>query len=65
MSLDAVLADSTGQVLLRCLGRHDLPGVVAGRSLVVEGTVLAAHGQLVTWNPLFVVVGRPDPSRHR
>lgn len=55
MSMDAVLADDSGQVLLRWLGRRSIPGIAARSSLMIEGTVLAAHGQLVIWNPLYAV----------
>lgn len=65
MSLDALLEDSTGQVMLRWLGRRAVPGVVAGSYLSIEGTVLLLHGQLVIWNPLVEAVAPPDPGGDR
>lgn len=62
VSLDAMLDDGTGQVLLRWLARRDVPGVAVGSTVMVEGTVLLAHSQLVIWNPLFAVVDLP--ARH-
>ena len=53
-SLDVVLADGTGSVILRWLGRRVVAGVEPGCRLGVEGTVLAHRGRLVILNPLFL-----------
>ncbi len=66
-TLDAVLDDGSGTVVLRWPGRRDVPGVVPGRQLRVEGTVLQDRGLLVVLNPLVATVWpvRPDGSRPR
>ncbi len=52
-SFDAVLADGTGSVVVRWLGRRAVAGVEPGSRLTVEGTVLAHRGRLMILNPLF------------
>lgn len=56
VATEAVLSDGTGDVMLRWLGRDTVAGVTVGRTLVVEGTALAALGRLVLLNPLVALV---------
>jgi len=53
VATEAELDDGTGTVLLRWSGRDEVPGVVAGAGLMVEGTVLGDHGRPVLLNPLY------------
>lgn len=50
---DAELGDGTGTVVLRFMGRLEVPGLVAGRRVVVEGTPGDRRGLLVIRNPLY------------
>jgi hypothetical protein len=50
---DAELADDTGCVVLRFVGRSDLPGIVVGRRLRAEGTPSSQDGQIVILNPIY------------
>lgn len=51
--LDAILRDSTGQIVLRWLGREAIPGIEVGVSLRVTGTALAEGDHLVVLNPIY------------
>jgi hypothetical protein len=51
---DAELADTTGSVILRFIGRAAVPGMEVGRRLRAEGTPFSDHGQVVMLNPLYV-----------
>jgi hypothetical protein len=50
---DAVLNDGTGALLLRFMGRRAVPGIIAGRRLVAEGTPALERGVLLMRNPLY------------
>ena len=50
---DAVLADGTGALILRFMGRARVPGLAAGRRVTVEGTPTSERGVLVMRNPLY------------
>lgn len=50
--LECTLEDASGSVTLRFLGRSTVPGVEAGRRLVVEGTIGCEWSRRVVWNPL-------------
>ena len=52
-SVEAVLADGTGVATLVWLGREEVPGLVPGATVTIEGTVLDRHGRLVVLNPLY------------
>ena len=47
------LADSTGMVVLRFVGRTHIPGVAPGRRMIAEGTPATARDGLVMLNPLY------------
>jgi hypothetical protein len=54
---DVEIAECTGVVVLRFLGRSSVPGIAAGCRLVADGTP-RAHGEaLVMLNPLYSFVG--------
>jgi hypothetical protein len=50
---DAVLVDGTGTLVLRFLGRSEVPGIVAGSRLVAQGTPSLERGVLLMRNPLY------------
>ncbi len=50
---DAELGDGTGVVVLRFVGRAEVPGLSAGRRMVVHGTPALRAGVLVIHNPLY------------
>ena len=50
---DAVLADGTGALTLRFLGRSGVPGLAVGSRVVVEGTPALERGVLILRNPLY------------
>jgi hypothetical protein len=50
------LDDGTGVVLLRFLGRIEVPGLVPGRRMIAEGTPGATPHGLVMLNPLYRLV---------
>lgn len=59
--LDALLHDGTGVLLLRWLGRHEVPGLARGVGLTVEGTVSSSpDGLPMILNPLYRF-GDPRP----
>ncbi len=58
--LDVEFSDGTGTGVLRFLGRLEIPGMVPGRSLEVEGTPAMEHGRLIILNPLYKFVARGD-----
>jgi hypothetical protein len=47
------LCDGTGTITLRFLGRTEIPGIVRGCHLRVEGTPWMEEGLLVMINPLY------------
>jgi hypothetical protein len=51
--IDAVLADRTGELILRFMGRARVPGMAAGCRVIAEGTPASARGVLLMCNPLY------------
>jgi RecG-like helicase len=49
--LEAELSDGTGKVTLIWMGRHDIPGIEAGRDLLVRGRISVADGTRRVYNP--------------
>ena len=49
----AELSDGTGSVSLIFMGRHDIPGMEAGRELVVEGRISHVDGERRMYNPWY------------
>ncbi len=56
VSTDAVLRDGSGTLVLRFMGRVEVPGIVAGLRLVAEGTPALENGVLLMRNPLYSFV---------
>jgi hypothetical protein len=48
---DAVLADGTGVVILRFIGRAAVPGLMAGSRVIAEGTPALECGVVLMRNP--------------
>ena len=53
---DVELSDGSGAVVLRFVGRTEVPGVSVGRRIVAEGTPGVHDGVLVIPNPLYEFV---------
>jgi hypothetical protein len=51
--LSVELCDGTGTITLRFMGRTEIPGIVLGCQLRVEGTPWMEDGALVMVNPLY------------
>ncbi|WP_425595133.1 OB-fold nucleic acid binding domain-containing protein [Propioniciclava sinopodophylli] len=49
--LEAELSDGTGRVTLIWMGRHEIPGIEAGRELLVRGRISVADGARRVYNP--------------
>ncbi len=56
-SLECVVMDETGGILLVFLGRRKVAGVDLGRSLVAEGMVGQSRGYLAVLNPDIELIG--------
>lgn len=55
------LCDGTGSITLRFMGRAEIPGLVSGCHLRVEGTPWMEGDTLIMLNPFyeFVILGKP------
>lgn len=51
--LEATLSDGTGSVSLIWMGRREIPGIEAGRNLIVEGRISVVDGQRRIYNPRY------------
>jgi hypothetical protein len=60
-TLECVVLDDTGGVLLVFLGRRSIPGIGLGRVLEAEGTVGEARGYLSMLNPQIELLGHEEP----
>ena len=54
--LEGELSDGTGRVTLIWMGRHEIPGIEAGRELVVHGRISAVDGGRRIYNPSYELV---------
>ena len=54
--LEAELSDGSGSVTLIWMGRREIPGVVAGRELIVNGRVSCVDGGRRIYNPHYELV---------
>ena len=50
---DVELSDGTGAIVLRFMGRAELPGFAMGRCMTAEGTPALERGVLLMRNPLY------------
>jgi hypothetical protein len=55
--LNVELCDGTGTITLRFMGRTEIPGMVPGRRLSVDGIPSMDGGDLIVLNPLFTFLG--------
>jgi hypothetical protein len=55
-TLGVVLADGTGEVSVRWMGRRSIDGLVLGSRLEVDGVLGRERGELVMVNPTFEFV---------
>lgn len=51
--LEAEFSDGTGTVALIWMGRREIPGIEAGRQLVVEGRISVVDGGRRIYNPWY------------
>ena len=54
--LEAELSDGTGTISLIFMGRHQIPGIEAGRQLVVEGRISDVDGERRIYNPWYQLI---------
>jgi len=54
--LEAEFNDGSGTVTLIWMGRRSIPGITAGRELIVSGRVSYVDGQRRLYNPLYELV---------
>jgi hypothetical protein len=54
--LNVELCDGTGTITLRFMGRTEIPGIVLGCRLRVQGTPWMKDGTLIMLNPLYEFV---------
>lgn len=55
--LNVEFCDGTGTITLRFLGRTQIPGIVLGCRMTVEGTPWMEGDTLVMLNPLYMFLG--------
>src|SRR3954469_5660640 len=55
-SLEVTVTDGTGRAVAAFLGRRSLPGVVPGRSIVIEGVGRDEDGRTVILNPAYTIL---------
>jgi hypothetical protein len=60
--LDIEFRDETGAITLRFLGRTQIPGIVTGCRMTIEGTPWMEEGTLVIVNPLYMFLDDDDQS---
>jgi amino acid transporter len=53
LTMEAELWDGTGQVTLVWLGRREIPGIEAGRRIVVHGRLASVRGERAIFNPSY------------
>jgi amino acid transporter len=53
LTMEAELWDGTGEVTLVWLGRRDIPGIEAGRRIVVRGRMTSIKGERAIYNPSY------------
>ncbi|HVB06727.1 MAG TPA: amino acid permease [Acidimicrobiales bacterium] len=62
-SLECVLVDASGELLVVFQGRRSLPGIVPGAHLLVEGTVGERGGRVAMLNPSYTILARAVEER--
>ncbi len=61
-SLECVLSDDTGGLLVIFQGRRHVPGLGPGATLVAEGMVGERHRRLAMVNPVYELIAGPEPE---
>ena len=59
-TLECTLSDGSGSLLLVFQGRSQIPGIVRGARVVVEGTVGSWQRKLAIINPDYELVAGPE-----
>lgn len=54
--LEAEFTDGSGTITLIWMGRRSIPGITAGRELIVSGRVSFVDGERRVYNPLYELV---------
>lgn len=54
--LEATFSDGSEAITLIWMGRREIPGVVAGREMTVEGRVLLVDGERRMYNPRYNLI---------
>jgi hypothetical protein len=63
--LNVELCDGTGRIVLRFMGRTEIPGIVPGCRMSVEGTSSVEGDALVMLNPRYTFLGGHVPDRDK
>ena len=61
-ALEVQLRDGTGAVTLVWLGRRQIPGIEAGRTIKVWGRISCHEGRRVVYNPRYELLPTPTAS---
>jgi hypothetical protein len=64
LTMEAELWDGTGQVNLIWLGRRDIPGIEAGRRIVVRGRLATVKGERAIYNPSYELQATEGAAPH-
>ena len=54
--LEATFSDASGTITLIWMGRRQIPGVVAGQEMIVEGRVSFVDGERRIYNPRYNLI---------
>ena len=60
--LEVELRDGSGGVTLVWLGRRQIPGIDAGRTLKVQGRISCHEGRRLVYNPRYELLPTPTAS---
>lgn len=61
-ALEVELRDGSGVVTLVWLGRRQIPGIDAGRTIKVWGRISCHEGRRLLYNPRYELLPTPTPS---
>jgi RecG-like helicase len=61
-SLQVQLTDDHGRLVVAFLGRRQIPGMIPGSKIVVEGTVADLRGQIGMINPSYEFLADGHPG---
>ena len=60
-SLEAMIADGTGNITAVFMGRRSIIGIEHGRAIILEGVVVPERGRSVIFNPAYTLIA-PAPA---